>query len=460
MKNPQSYSLSLEKHFATQTRELDSDFRMAFANLKIGSLLRACGIFKERGINTLHLLFWIILVPFLKKSMTSLWLSSHVAKELEAKKDTFYRFLNNERFNWRKLVYKIAIKVIARADQTPLKEKTLCADDTLVEKSGKEMELVSYHFDHKEHRNTLGYQCLQLGFHNGIQFFPLDVVFHTSKTRPNTTERQIDKRTCGWRRRQEAFEKKTDMLIEMLKNAYKSGIDAACVLFDSWFSYDSVIKRVVDIGYHVVCRLKRGNVKYHYQGKDYTLKQLWKQFARKQLRRIDGYPIKGCTLVVRLPATGEVKVLFVAAGHKNWHAFLATDLSLEASQIVGYYTRRWAIEVFFKDAKQMLYLGKEQSKTFEAAVASYSIAMIRYLLLVYLMNNCRLIGPLGPLFREVSDHELLMQAANQLWEQIKQAMFKSIDLFLDKIEYKYIVKLIDIIEDALFGYTKTVTAKV
>ncbi len=108
----------------------------------------------------------------------------------------------------------------------------------------------------------------------------------------------------------------------------------------------------------------------------------------------------------------------------------------------------------------MLYLGKEQSRTFDAAVACYSLTMIRYLLLVYVMNRSRLIGPLGPLFQDVSDTELMLQVANQLWEQIKQAMFKSIDLFLNRIEYKYVIKIIDIVEDALFGFKGPVTAKV
>ena len=459
MTEPKSFSLSLQKHFSDKHREFDYDFRRAFQYLNIASLLHRCGIFKEKGVNTMTLLFWIILVPFLKKSMTSLWMSKHVAKELDARKDTYYRFLNNERFNWRKLVYQIAIKVIAEADQTPLQQKVIIADDTISNKTGKKMELVSYHFDHKEHRNTLGYQCLQIGYHNGIQFFPLDVSFYTSEKRPNTNMRQIDKRTCGWKRRKEALKKKTDMLVQMLQNAHNAGIDASCVLFDSWFSYDSIIEKVVSIGYNVVCRLKNGNVKYHYQGKDYTLKELWKNFAKKQQRCIAGYPIKGCCLSVSLPKTGEVNLLITSDGHK-WHGFLSTDLTLDASQIVGYYSRRWAIEVFFKDAKQMLYLGKEQSKTFDAAIACYSLTMIRYLLLVYVMNRGRLIGPLGPLFQDVSDTELMLQVANQLWEQIKKAMFKSIDLFLNRIEYKYVIKLIDIVEDALFSFKEPVTAKV
>lgn len=460
MKHSKTFSLSLQKHFSVKPRELDYDFRRAFDNLRFRSLLRCCGIIKGRGYDTISLLFWIVMVPFLKKPMTSLWLSKYIGRQIDAKKDTYYRFLNNERFNWRKLVYKLTTKVIALADQTPLREKVIIADDTISNKTGKDMELVSYHFDHKEHRNALGYQCLQIGYHNGIQFFPLDMAFHTSKQRPNTNLRPIDKRTCGWKRRQESFVKKTDMLIQLLKNAANSGIDAACVLFDSWFSYDSVISKVVSTGYNVICRLKNGNVKYKYEGKEYTLKQLWNQFAKKQTRWIANYPIKGCCLVVSLPETGPVKLLFTSDGSKKWHGFLATDQSLDAAQIVGYYSRRWAIEVFFKDAKQMLYLGKEQSTTFDAAVAGYSLTMIRYLLLVYLMNTSRIIGPLGPLFQDVSDTELMLQVADHLWEQIKHAMFKSIDLFLGKTEFKYIIKLIDIIEDAMFYFKEPLTAKV
>jgi hypothetical protein len=54
----------------------------------------------------------------------------------------------------------------------------------------------------------------------------------------------------------------------------------------------------------------------------------------------------------------------------------------------------------------------------------------------------------------------MLQVADQLWEQIKKAMFKSIDLFLNKIEYKYVIKRIDIIEDALFSFKKPVISKV
>jgi IS4 transposase len=64
----------------------------------------------------------------------------------------------------------------------------------------------------------------------------------------------------------------------------------------------------------------------------------------------------------------------------DFTAWLCTDLEMEESQILAYYARRWSIEVFFKDAKQMLYMAKEQSNTFDALVACHSLVMIRYLL--------------------------------------------------------------------------------
>ncbi len=61
--------------------------------------------------------------------------------------------------------------------------------------------------------------------------------------------RGIDKRTNGWRRRKEALDKKTDVLIQMLRRTWDHGIDASFVLFDSWFAHDAVIAQIMDIGY-------------------------------------------------------------------------------------------------------------------------------------------------------------------------------------------------------------------
>lgn len=449
MKTNKSFSLSLQKQIQKSHTVFDSEINKAFNELKLNQILKRSGITKQRGYSTSSILFLIVLLPFLKRTISDFRSTHYIKSGLDAQKDSYYRFLNNERFNWRKLVYLVVIKIISSSEKVPLSQGVLIADDTIAPKSGKQMELVSYHFDHKAGRSVLGNQCLQLGYHNGINFFPIDVAFNTSSRRPNNHCRDIDKRTNGWQRRKEALCKKTDTLVQMIGRAWNSGINASFVLFDSWFAHDDVVSKIVNIGYGVICRLKKGHVKYTYQGKRYTLKTLWQQVARNQAQYIGKYQVKGTCLNVTLPKSGDIRLLFVSDGKKQWHVFLCTDLELDATEILDYYTKRWAIEVFFKDAKQMLYLGKEQSKTYDAMVASYSIVMIRYLLLVYIISKQRIIGPVGPLFREISEEQTFLHMAGKMWAYIKELFIRSSHIFSCNTELDDIIHLIDITEHRL-----------
>lgn len=138
-------SLSLQKEIEKRNLTLDSEIHTALQALRIKSLLCRSNIMKRKGYTTVSLLYWFLLLPFIMKRTTFLWTGNTF---LDAKKDTFYRFLNNEYFHWRAFIYRLVLKMIALSDDTPLKEKTLILDDTIEKKTGKEMELVSYHFDH------------------------------------------------------------------------------------------------------------------------------------------------------------------------------------------------------------------------------------------------------------------------------------------------------------------------
>jgi hypothetical protein len=166
------------------------------------------------------------------------------------------------------------LKVIAHSEDTPLKKKVLIADDSISAKTGKEIELVGYHFDHRVGRSILGNCYLQLGYHNGVIFFSVDVALISFSNRANARLKAIDERTCGWKRRKEALDNKTIALLQMVERAWHAGIDASFVLFDSWFAHDKIISSICDTGYGVICRLKRGHEKYGCQGEQYTLKQL------------------------------------------------------------------------------------------------------------------------------------------------------------------------------------------
>ncbi|MCP3921729.1 MAG: transposase [Desulfobacterales bacterium] len=65
------------------------------------------------------------------------------------------------------------------------------------------------------------------------------------------------------------------------------------------------------------------------------------------------------------------------------------------------YKIRWTIEVFFKECKQYLFLGKSQSQDFDAQIADTTLSLIRYLLLSYYERTHYGIT-IGGLFRDIS----------------------------------------------------------
>jgi hypothetical protein len=452
-------SLSLQRQIEDSRLNMESEVNKSMNQLGIRTLLCRSGIQKQKGCPPVSLLFALILLPLIKESITALWREGFYNRFLEAQKDTYYRFLNRPKFNWRKLIALLLNRILVKWDHSEFNQRVLIVDDTVLPKTGNQMELVSYHFDHKTGRSQLGYQLLQLGYHNGHFFFPVDVGFHTSKNRPNDQTADIDRRTSGWKRRQETFEKKTSLLQQMLRRCEQSGISARFVMFDSWFANDSLISNILEIGYGVLCRLKATKTRYCYKGQWSTLKQLWHDVARHQLCNVPGWNIKATALNVDLPLSGTVRVVFVRWSKKRWHCFLCTETDLPVAEILNYYARRWAIEVYFKDCKQLLALGRGQSESFDALIAWTSIVMIRYLLLVHILSKRHRPGTIGPLFRELAQEQLQLSVVSAIWSRVRQALMMSSQLLSSESDTETFFYLLDLIESTMLDTCTETCAK-
>ena len=115
--------------------------------------------------------------------------------------------------------------------------------------------------------------------------------------------------------------------------------------------------------------------------------------------------------------------------------------------------------MFFKDAKQMPYMSKEQSNTFDALVACHSLVMIRYLSIVHILAKRRLTGPIGPLFRQPADDHSMLTMAQSLWATVKELMIRSSDVLCYPIEPDTLFHFIDIIADTIINQMKIASAK-
>src|SRR5512137_2666341 len=87
-----------------------------------------------------------------------------------------------------------------------------------------------------------------VGWCDGVTFLPLDFVLRSSANAANRIQgilkKNLDKRTCGYKRRQEAMIKSTEALEVMVKRALAMGVKANYLLMDSWFCFASLVAKL------------------------------------------------------------------------------------------------------------------------------------------------------------------------------------------------------------------------
>ncbi len=382
-----------------------------FHNYNLGQLLRQSNIRKEKGICLDTLFQFLLSIAFTGKNLFRLLESPDSPTGIG--KDAAYRLLNSVTANWRRFLLLLSTRVIVRKllplidEATP---KVLIADDTLYSRDrSKHVELLARVHDHNSGRYVRGFRMLTLGWSDGNSFVPMLLSMLSSandKSRLAPMRDGIDKRTHGYKRRQESMKKSPDVLVDMVKLAQTAGTTARHLLFDSWFAFPATIRRIHSLGMHTICMLKdTGKITYELNGWPLTLKELYKNVRKRRGR--------AKVLAEVLVSIGEdehgkpvpAKIVFVRdRSSKKWLALLSTDTGLTTEEIINLYGRRWDIKVFFKMAKSFLNLAKEfQSRSFDALVAHATLVCCRYIILELIKRTNADPRTLGNLFHAVCD---------------------------------------------------------
>jgi len=97
----------------------------------------------------------------------------------------------------------------------------------------------------------------------------------------------------------------------------------------------------------------------------------------------------------------------------------------EAYQI---YTIRWAVEVFFKESKGYLRLGKSQSQDFDAQIADTTICMMQYNILS-LAKRLLAYESMGELFRQAGTETLELTVVEKIWGYLLEFIALIADIF-------------------------------
>ncbi len=257
----------------------------------------------------------------------------------------------------------------------------------------KAIDGVSKIHSHVTGRFVFGYKLLVAGYWNGSVFIPVDFSFHR-ENKSNTKKKfglskkeyrkqKKTKREKGapvLKRFKELNSKKNDVIIQMFKRINQRKIPVDFILIDSWFTTITLLNKLMKVNEKInVIGMYKYNSKVLIGGNGKTIKQLRQSKKGIKRSRLTGF--------YHMSFVGEmngltVKIFLTRKGKNGaWHTIISTDTRLSFNKMITIYNIRWSIEVFFKEAKQLLNLGKSQSTNFDVQIAQTTITMIQYLLI-------------------------------------------------------------------------------
>ena len=384
---------------------IDNVFAKLWQQMGMKTILRRAGFNKRSGLPIAEVIYTLSLWLWLKKDSIGMFARDSLQS---MGKDVLYDTMNREDLNWRKCHELIAYKAV-KSFRKDIK-KAFVVDDSVVQRFGKKMPGISSHFDHTTGRHMMGQQVLTLGLSCEDGFVPLDNELFTSQTKVQAIIESFKdgRSTVAKRHRVAVNQTKPEMVASMIRRALRAGIQGHYLLADAWFGSKAIIRLCQETALIALLRMKKSKLKYRVS--EYThgetikremdVKALYKHNVRKQWKKIPGqrYQAKVIDVELNLALTDKeeaqwisVRLLFVRGadqetkaqvGKHDWAVFLCTDTGLTATEILETYAMRWAIEVYFKEAKQHLGLLKEQSNHYAAYIASIHLTAIRFCLLV------------------------------------------------------------------------------
>jgi hypothetical protein len=439
----------IKKYFTEKEKTLQIIFQ-SLLSLRISDSL-----FKNIDKNNtqygcLQRIIVLIMFPLFEVKDISHYNESSLYQYFKCGKDVFYRFLNNENFIWRNFAYSVNKRLIKRVNKSSEHSDTqhircLIADDTDQPKRGKCFELLSRIYSHVSNSYNYGFKGLFLGYHDGTSFWGLDFSLHGEKgknaekpyglTKKQSKERYSKKRSknsATQTRVNEYFIEKTKSLILMVRTAIKQGIRFDYLLVDSWFTSFELVKFTVTrkIKCHFLGMVKNGTTKYEYKDKDLNFKEILNSLKHstkmKYLKKLNCWHY---SVIVDFKGI-KVKLFFCRMSKRGkWHGLLTTNLDLSFEKAFEIYSTRWTIEVFFKECKQYLRLGKCESRDFDAQIAATTIVLLQYNIFS-IVKRFDCYETFGALFRQAKTETREITIKEHIWLIIKE-LLNVISIYFD-----------------------------
>ena len=242
----------------------------------------------------------------------------------------------------------------------------LAIDDSLVEKSGKQMEGVDYHYSHSASRTLLAHvwvtgHLVVLG-----QSYPVNWKLY---------RRQV---TCD--ALDIPFASKPESAKAILRGFEPLPGTQTYVLTDSWYPSRDLLALCKELGFHLISAVKSDR-KFKASGHNLQVKQ-WAQTLPKRafdLVTVNTICYKVWSTTGYLSSGDQVRlVVNRVIGQRKWRYLISTNRSLPSQTIISYYRSRWEVENFYRVAKQSLGWGDYQMRDLFAIERHVQLMMVAH----------------------------------------------------------------------------------
>lgn len=445
-------------------RWFEADFILgSLTCFKLSGVSKCFEGLKHKGYSLTSLFCILLTLPYLGQSTVHGFLNSSLSNYIEARKDAFYRLKNKSVIDWRSVLWFFASKFIniSGKENSGQGVKCLIFDDSVMAKRGKCIERASRVWDHVSGRFVLGYKILVGMYWEGVSCIPVDFSIHRERGRKKDKPFGLKKRelrkqfkktrnkdSVSWQRVRETDVSKIESAVDMVKRAMKKKLEIDYLLMDSWFTcwaFVALAMKYKKQGLHLIGMYKGAKTKFDADdGKQLTYSQIRERLGKPVRCRSLGYYYKQS--VVKW--NGQAVKLFFSKQGKNgkWKVFLTTNTTLSFIEMIKIYQLRWSIEVFFKEAKQLLGLGKCQSNDFDAQIADTTMVMIQHLI-VTLRFRYEHYESRGAIFAHDQERAVRYTLGERLWGLFLE-LVKVIEIMFDGCQSDEIMERLFEIEQA------------
>jgi len=398
--------------------------------LNMRSILKSANFVKKReGIAPyLVVLHFVYMLVMNKKIATFMNQSSD-----SFKKDTYYRLLQNSSYNWRKLLSLSTLKILKLLHkvQDASQIKVFIVDDTVEGKAGKYVEgSRDGLWSNKEKRTIRGVNIVSLNYSDGYSSFMLDFAIsmgNYARVKLEEFTQELDRKTTAYKRRVEIMDGKSQIAIDMVKRAIKSGIYADYLLVDSWYSKPVFIKEMNDLGLRVVSRIANNNKIWNFTGKEKTLNAIYEKSKKGTNEKMGKYGKKiqftYFSTVVEHKNAGTIKIVFLKTSD-NLIPIASTNLEINDEEIIEIYKRRWDIEQGYKELREHFGFGKEENRIYEALIARMTLSFFTYNIVSYINRISHEPKTIGGLFKDLECELYTLSIAMQAFIEIMDKIAK------------------------------------